>query len=257
VKISERRQHLILLLQKQPVTTLTELAGSLAVPTRTIRRDLQALVLEEHPIRICNNEVSLERGNTIQSDNSFAQRLRVNETVKRSIARWAAGLVENGTTIVLDASSTVYYLAGYLRERRNLTILTNGIEVGRCLAENTSNTVVLIGGVIRPDGASVTGHMYEPLLKNYRIKTAFVSCTGFSLAAGLTEKDLHEATLKNKMVTSAESTVALIDSIKFGRVDLMPFARSDQISHIFSDGNLEPYWAEQVQKASIVLTICR
>jgi DeoR family transcriptional regulator, aga operon transcriptional repressor len=156
----------------------------------------------------------------------------------------------------MDASTTVYYMAPFLAERRNLVVLTNGIEVGRCLAENSSNLVILVAGVIRPDGASVIGPLNDSVLKNYHIKTAFVSSAGFSLAAGLTGKDISEADVKNKVISSAGSIVALIDSTKFGRVYQAPFARADQVTHIFCDDNLEPHWIEQVRKASIVLTLC-
>jgi DeoR/GlpR family transcriptional regulator of sugar metabolism len=110
--------------------------------------------------------------------------------------------------------------------------------------------------VLHPDGASVTGTLSEQLLKDLHIKTAFVSCYGFSLEAGLTEIDIHEAQLKSKMIASAASVVALIDSTKFGRVTLTPFARTDQISHIFADSNLNPEWIERLKQTCVALTVC-
>lgn len=190
------------------------------------------------------------------SGNSFSVRLRTNVNAKRAIARWAAGLVKDDDTIFVDASSTVYNMAPFLSERRNLVVLTNGIEIGRCLAEEPSNTVILVAGVIRSDGSSVIGPLYEPVLRNRHIKTAFVSCKGFSLTAGLTETDSAEATVKNQIVNLSAATAALIDSSKFGQVFQSPFARAAQITHIFSDDGLEPNWIRQVQNSSIVLTCC-
>jgi DeoR/GlpR family transcriptional regulator of sugar metabolism len=180
----------------------------------------------------------------------------VNQDAKRSIARWAAGLVKNGDTILMDASTTAFNMVPFLAERRGLVVLTNGIEAGRCLAENTSNTVLLVAGVIRSDGSAVVGPLYEPVLRNRHITAAFVSCKGFSLAAGLTEADPNEAAIKSRTVPLTQSVVALIDSNKFGQVYQTPFARADQVTHIFSDDGLEPYWVQQVQEASIVLTRC-
>jgi DeoR/GlpR family transcriptional regulator of sugar metabolism len=253
---TDRRQRLLLLSHKQPHIELAELGQILAVSPRTVRSDIKVLATEGHAIRLDGNEVVFEEPEVLRTS-SFARRLHVNAAAKRTIARWAARLVEDGDTIFVDASTTVYQMTTFLARRRNLVVLTNGIEIGRRLAENASNVVMLVAGVIRPDGSSVTGPVYEPVLRNRHIKTAFVSCKGFSPAAGLTETDSDEAAVKNQLIGLAEATVALIDSSKFGQVYRSPFARAAQIAHIFSDDALEQNWAEQVQHSSIVLTSCR
>jgi DeoR family transcriptional regulator, fructose operon transcriptional repressor len=252
-----RRQRLLLLLNKTPPIRLGELAEILAVSPRSLNSDLKALISTGEAVRFYGDEISLEKPAIFTSENPFVLRSSINKSAKREIARWAAGLVQDGDTILMDASTTVFNMVSFLAERRNLVVLTNGIETGRRLAENSTNSVILMAGILRSDGASVIGPLYEPALRSHPIKTAFVSCQGFSLAAGLTETDANEAAVKNRMVTLADSTVALIDSSKFGQVLPAPFARADQISHIFSDSGLEPDWAAQVQEASIVLTLCQ
>src|SRR5262249_56060967 len=103
-------------------------------------------------------------------------RAAVNEAAKRDIGRRAAALVSDGDALLLDASSTIYHMAHYLRERRGLRIVTNGIEVARLLAETPTNTVNLVGGILRPGIESLTGPWSERYLQDVRIKTAFVSC---------------------------------------------------------------------------------
>ena len=58
------------------------------------------------------------------------------------------------------------------------------------------------------------------------------------------------------MIAAANSVVALIDSSKFGKVNLMPFARADQVSHIFTDSDLSDKWISRVQQTRVVLTVC-
>jgi DeoR/GlpR family transcriptional regulator of sugar metabolism len=186
----------------------------------------------------------------------FAVPRRAQPEVEHSIARWAAGLVKDGDTIVMDASPVVLAMAPFLTQRRNLVVLTNGIEIGQVLARVPSNRVLLIGNLLRADGASVVGPVYEPALRSLKSATAFVSCDGFSLAAGLTDTGADEAFVKSQMVGLAQATVALIESAKYGRVCQAPFARADRLAHILSDDGLEPHWVEQVQDASIALTLC-
>lgn len=112
----------------------------------------------------------------------------------------------------------MYCMAQFLQDCHNLTVVTNGIEGGRKLAQNSSNTVMLLDGVLRPDGTLVTDLVSEHFLKDLHIKTAFVSCAGFTPEAGLTELDVRDAQLKSQMIAAASSVVALIDSTKFGKM---------------------------------------
>jgi len=250
----ERRKRLLSLLHERSGIRVAEIAQLLDVSEGTIRNDLNALAKEGRLERV--------RGGGVPTDDhpahsaAFASRFRVQESAKQRIARWASELVENGDTIVLDASTTVYCMAQFLQDRRNLTIVTNGIEVGRKLAQNPSNTVMLLGGVLRPDGTPVTDLVSEHFLRDLHIKMAFVSCAGFTPEAGLTEFDARDAQLKSQMIAAASSVVALIDSTKFGKVSLVPFARADQVSHIFTDSNLSDKWISRVQQARVVLTVC-
>ena len=132
----------------------------------------------------------------------------------------------------------------------------NGIEAARELAKNPSNTVILLGGVLRVDGMSINVPLGESFLDTYHIKTAFLSCSGFTLESGLTEVDIYEAQIKRKMIASSGAVVALIDSSKFGRMDLTPFASIAQLVHIYTDDHLGPEWVEQLLSSQVPFTLC-
>jgi DeoR/GlpR family transcriptional regulator of sugar metabolism len=157
---------------------------------------------------------------------------------------------------LLDASTTAYYLARALAERQKLRVVTNGFEVARELAQNPSNTVILIGGVVNNDSSSVTGLLSEQIIEDLHIQKAFLSCSGFSLERGMTEVHLAEAQLKRKVIESTQQLFALVDSSKFGKEDLTPFARPERIFHLFTDYGLTPDWTERLREAGIEFTIC-
>ncbi len=250
----ERRHRLLDALREQPGITVPQLANRLAVSEGTVRNDLDALAAEGRLVRVRGGANLIDVHEPGHPE--FAARARVNQGPKRQIARRAAELVEDGDSLLLDASTTVYHLAEFLQDRHNLTVVTNGIEVARRLALDPSNTVILLGGVLRSDGMSVTGSLSEQLLRDLHIKTAFVSSSGFTPDKGLTEVDLGEVELKTHMIASAASVVALIDSSKFGKVDLTLYARTDKISRIFSDRGLDPVWIERMQRTPVLLTLC-
>lgn len=250
----ERRQRLLALLQEQPGVRVSEMARRLAVSPGTVRNDLRALAQARRLVRVRGG--ARLAADPAPHSPAFATRARLNQEAKERIARTAAELVHDGDSILLDASSTVYHLARFLQGRQRLSIITNGVEVALELAQNPSHTVILLGGVLRAESGSVTGLLSEALLASLHVRTAFVSCSGLTLSAGLTEVDLHEAQLKARMIACADRVVALVDATKFGRQDLTPFARLDQLAHLYTDAGLGPQWAAQLDAHGIPFTIC-
>jgi len=250
----ERRQSLLEVLRKQPGLRVSEIAKVLGVSEGTVRNDLNALEAEGRLKRVHGGAVLTEQ-NQFQN-NSFVCRYNENIAAKIAIAREAALLVHNGDSIFLDASSTCYYLARALSERFKLRVMTNGFEVARELAQNTSNSVILVGGVVNNDSSSVTGLLSEQIIAEMHIEKAFFSCSGFSLERGMTEVHFEEAQLKRKAIESTRQVIALIGSSKFGKEDLTPFARPDQITHLFTDSAIDSEWQTRLEQAKVLFTVC-
>ncbi len=226
----------------------------LLVSEGTIRNDLKALAASGQLTRVWGGGIPSAEERSFSP--AYAARARMNQAAKQSIARLAARLVSDGDSLLLDASTTVFHMAYFLQERHNLTIITNGIEVGRELARDHSNTVMLFGGILRPDGTAITRPSNERLLNDLHIKTAFMSSSGFSIETGLTEVDINEAQFKRSMISSAGKLVVLIDSSKFGKVDLTSCARVEQINHLFTDSHLSAAWEEKLIQAGVSYTLC-
>jgi len=241
-------------LRKQPGLRVSELARALDVSEGTVRNDLNALEEEGRLKRVHGGAVLNDQGEF--QNNSFVRRYKQNIAAKTAIAREAALLVNDGDSIMLDASSTAFYLARILSNRNKLRVMTNGFEVARELAENTSNTVILIGGVVNNDSSSVTGLLSEQIIAEMHIEKAFFSCSGFSTERGMTEVHFEEAQLKRKAIESSKEVFALIDSSKFGKEDLTPFARPTQITHLFTDSSINDEWKDRLKSANISFRIC-
>ena len=252
--IYKRRQVLLDLLRRQPGLGVPEIAKALDISEGTVRHDLNALQMEGRLTRFHGGAVLIEQRNF--GNTSFASRHREHAAEKEMIARTASNLVQEGDSILLDASSTVYYFALALESKQRLRVVTNGMDVARLMAQNSTNTVILIGGILNPDGSSVTGLFGEQVIQELHIQKAFVSCSGFSIARGLTEVHLAEAQLKRKAIESAQQVYALVDSSKLGKEDLTSFAHSSQICCLFTDGGITQEWKQAIENAGIALHIC-
>jgi DeoR/GlpR family transcriptional regulator of sugar metabolism len=242
-------------MQQDPTLRVPELADALGVSQGTVRNDLNALAEDRQIVRVHGGGVVLS-ANGVPRSAGFALRAQSNAAAKQLIGARAAELVQDGDALLLDASSTVYHMAYELRDRRGLRVVTNGIEVARLLAQNPTNTVNLVGGIVRAGIESVIGPWSERFIQDVRIKTAFVSCSGFTPAGGMTEVDVYEAQFRVKAIEGASRVVALIDSSKFGKLDLTPSVRNDQISLLLTDAGLAAEWVGQLDWAGIRYQIC-
>ncbi|MGD0878712.1 MAG: DeoR/GlpR family DNA-binding transcription regulator [Anaerolineales bacterium] len=252
--VYNRRKALLELLRKQSDLHMPELAATLSVSEGTVRNDLNALEAEGQLIRVHGGAVL--NGHIHFLDTKYPARFQDNVEAKKIIGRRAVELVSDGDSILLDASSTIYYFAQTLQERRQLRIVTNGIDVARLLAREPTNTVILLGGVINLEGSSITGLFNEQIIQELHIQKAFVSCSGFTIEHGMTEVHLAEAQIKRKAIESANQVIALIDSSKFGKEDLTSFARPEQISCLYTDTGLSPEWNARLHKAGIPIILC-
>jgi DeoR/GlpR family transcriptional regulator of sugar metabolism len=252
--VYQRRQQLLDLLRGQPGLRVPEIAAALQVSAGTVRNDLNALEDEGLLTRFHGGAMLIDR--TALGGASFHVRHGAHAAEKGMIARGAAQLVQDGDSILLDASSTVYAFALALEARRRLRVVTNGLEVARLMAQNPSHSVLLIGGALNQDGSSVTGLLSEQIIQELHVQKAFVSASGFSISRGLTEVQLEEAQLKRKAIACAQQVFALIDSSKLGCEDLTPFARPEQICCLYTDAGISREWQERIQQAGIAVYIC-
>ena len=253
----ERRQRILAILSERENISVKELVSELDVSEGTIRNDLNALDQEKRLIRV-RGGATVKQNTSLPNlqEDAVVARARLNSSAKQRIARRAATLVEDGDSILLDSSTTVYHLAPFLQEKQNLTVVTNGIEVARVLATNPSHTIILIGGILQADTASVGGNLGGKFLKELNIKTAFLSCSGFSIDSGLTEHSLHEASIKIDMIKASQDVIVLVDSTKFGHSALIPFAKISDIDQVFSDDSLDSDYVSQLGKTNLKLTLC-
>lgn len=249
----ERQQTILRLLKEQPGIKVVQLAGILGVSEGTIRNDFNALEAERRIKRVRGGAVLLD---TSPLGSHLKQADISNVDAKKRIAQWAADMVEDGDAIFLDASTTVRCMTTYLKSRKNLTIVTNGLETAQLLATETTHTIILIGGIVSSDGAATTSQMSNEIIENIHIRTAFVSGVGFTLEKGLTERNFEEAKLKQTMLASAQRTVVLLDSTKIGEVGFAPLAAPDQISNLLTDSDVTAEFIEQVREIGVNLLVC-
>lgn len=210
------------------VATLSDRFGVSAV---TVRKDLDALERRSMLRRVRGGAVSTGKAD----EGAFEMRLRHSVRAKRAIAQAVAPLVRHGDVIAMDSSTTCFYLARELLDRRNIVVVTNGLRTAELLMEQSSAMVLMPGGILRRSAESMVGPIGDVLSGRGRIDKGFFGLMGLSTAHGLLDIVVEEAQTKQFMAKACNQIFGLFDSSKVGRFGLHSFAATDMLTGLYTD----------------------
>ncbi len=213
-----------------------DLVERLGVSAVTIRKDLETLEQRTMLRRVRGGAVS-----TVTADEgSFEMRLRQQRAAKQAIAGAAAELVGHDDVIALDGSTTCYYLAQALLDRRALTVVTNGLRTATLFLERSTAMVVMPGGVLRRPSGSMVGPLGDVLAARGTIDRGFFGVKGLSVVHGLLDLAIEEAEAKKYIARSCAEVYGLFDAGKVGRFGLHSFAPTTSITALYTTDRMRP-----------------
>ncbi len=233
------------MIRESGVIRVEDLSRRLGVSTATVRRDLDELELSGAIRRVHGGAVSVEGR---LDEPLFADKSSRAVREKRRIAEAALALVEPGDTIYLDGGSTVLELARLLRERTNLTVVTNSLHAAHELSGRGPRLIV-ISGELRRLSQTLVGPLTRGVLNELHLDKAFMGTIGFSLKEGLTTTDPSEAFTKELVLSQARQVIVLADSSKAGKVAFANAGRWDQVHILISDKPVS--FAQQLAKQHV------
>lgn len=249
--LEERRQEILRQVEQMGRVSVAELSQQLGVSEVTIRADLQALAGQNLIIRTHGGAIST--GNMYELALALRQQRQVQE--KSRIGQAAAALVFDGDAIFLDSSSTALAIVQHLKNHRHLTIITNSLVIAQELQDTPSIRVVMSGGTLQRETASLIGVDGLELLRKFNIQKGFFGAHGLNLPEGLTDVSADEAEVKRALVHMCRQTIAVLDATKWGRVGLASFARPEQIQTVITDAHAPADLMAQVQAAGIEMVV--
>jgi DeoR/GlpR family transcriptional regulator of sugar metabolism len=232
---SERQDHIARIVEEHGRARVTALAERFEVSSVTIRKDLLALEASGRVVRTHGGAIAPDAS---RPELAFDVRERLQPGEKARIGAAAAALVQDGESIVLDASTTALYLARDLKRRRswtNLTVITNGLRIASELAGHPGITVLMLGGRVRWEALSVVGQLGDGLFSRINVQTAFVGAAGFTVRTGLSDATDEEAQIKRSMVAAAHEVIAIVDHTKWQRAAFATFCRTEEIDAVLTD----------------------
>jgi len=246
--LQERRERILDQVSQDGRVSVTALSRAFSVSEVTIRGDLQALADQNLIVRTHGGAVPATGR---YYDLSLTRRRQQQIDEKGRIGQAGAELVRDGDAIFLDSSSTALSIAQRLKFHRHLTIITNSLVIAQDMLDATGATVVLLGGTLRRDTASLVGEQWLEPLKKYNIQKGFFGAHGLNIPEGLTDVSEAEAEVKRPLIAVCRQSIAVIDATKWGRVGLASFAGTKDINCVISDKRAPQPMVEAVRSLGI------
>ncbi|MBD2867489.1 DeoR/GlpR family DNA-binding transcription regulator [Paenibacillus arenilitoris] len=248
--VAERYDKIVQLVNERGSIRVTELSELCQVTEETIRRDLDRLEQAGRLRRSHGGAVSVKDQ---QPEIPYFEREVTRAEEKKRIAEEAVKLIRPKDRILLDASSTAWYMAASMPDIP-LTVLTNSIKVAMELSGKEKIEVISTGGILASRSLSYVGPLAERSLDAYHVDKAFFSCKGVHLERGISESNELQARIKHKMVGMADQVILLADSSKFGVQAFTHVADLSDVDAIVTDGRLPGELLAQLREMQIDVT---
>ena len=156
------------------------------------------------------------------------------------IGKYAAGLVEDGQVVYLDAGTTTFEIARSLAERFNLTVVTNDFSIIQHLMNRPQLSLFHTGGQVDQRNYSCVGNSAAMLLRSLNIDVAFISTSSWDLEHGLSTPHEEKVLVKQALLEVARRRVLVSDSSKYGKYGMFRVCPLEALSDIICDAALPP-----------------
>lgn len=246
----ERRNMILARLQSEGKVIVADLSREFDVTEETIRRDLEKLDNEGLAKKTYGGAVLNQNLNT---DVPFNVRKRSNVELKQRIAEKIAALIQDGDFLMLDASTTAIHVAKSIKNRKNITLITNSVEILLELSDKEGWNVLSTGGVLKQGSLSLVGSSAERMIRGYHVDLAVCSSKGIDLSMGVTESNEKDSEIKRAIFTSANHKVLAIDSTKFDRISFVRVYDLNDIDTIVTDAAPSERWIDYCRQNNIEL----
>jgi DeoR/GlpR family transcriptional regulator of sugar metabolism len=240
---AERRKLILEQLQLEKKVIVNRLSGFFNVSDETIRRDLDKLCADGYAVKSYGGATLHENG----IDLPFYIRKTHNPTEKKKIAEIIASLVNDGECIILDASTTSVFAAKALKNKRNLTVITNSMEVMIELADRHDWRVFSTGGILHGDSLSFLGQRTADEFKSFYADKLIFSCKGLDAGRGIFDNNDEFSQVKQAMIKTAKVKILAVDYSKFDRDAFSKIADIGDMDIIVTDRKPNERWMDYMK----------
>lgn len=255
VSSSGRRSAILQILKKNSNVSVTELSKRFGVSEVTIRKDLNLLKDRNLLVRTRGGAITNDTGAN-EDEMSIRFKKLAHYREKQAIGRAAAELIEDGDIVIIDSGTTALQVACNLHKFKNLTVLTNALNVAQEVLSYKRFNVILLGGNIRSSSESVVGALAESNLKMFYCDKLFLGVDSFSVENGISTPSVEEANINQIMISRSRKVITVFDSSKVNKRSFAFITDLSNIDAVVTDYGLDKSIRSQLRSMDLeVITV--
>lgn len=245
--MDERQARILELVRETGFAPIDMLAEHFAVTPQTVRRAVNRLC-EQGLLRRVHGGVALP----VQSQNlAYESRQVLNHAAKRRIARQVAQFIPDGASLFIGLGTTPEFVAHALADRRDISVITNSLNVATALARNPDIEITIVGGTLRRRDRDVIGATAATFFARFKADFGIFGVGGLDEDGTLLDFHLGEVEARQAMVSNSRTAVLVADHSKFGRNATMRGGHLQDIDHLFIDAPVPPAFAPIVTTSGV------
>lgn len=247
--MSKRDARILETLTSQGKVEVAILSQQLGVSEVTVRKDLDALQAKGLVQRVHGFA-------QLANPNDVGGRLAYHYEEKRLIARRAAELVPDGSTIMVESGSCCALLARELADSANgVTIVTNSAFIANYVRDSARVSCVLLGGSYQRDSQVMVGPLVHTCAQEFYVDRLFIGADGWVEGAGFTNADQMRADAVRSMAESAAEVVVLTESEKFGQRGAIPMRLPGKQVSVITDERISDEWRQSLERSGVAVVL--
>lgn len=252
----ERWQLILGQVRQRGVTRVRDLVKATGASSATIRRDLTKLMEMGQVNRIHGGiEMRQLAEQPHLATRAFGVSQNINVTKKRAVAAAAAQMCNDGESIILNAGSTMWYMAEFLRQKQ-LQILTNSFPIAQEMIATSNNRIVLAGGEVYREQGIILSPFDEDAIQQFTASKMFMSCSSIT-AMGIIEGDPLVARSESKLLSRADKLIIVADSSKFEPRGSMVVCRFSRVHTLITDEDAPADFLKHIRDQGVEVVIAQ
>lgn len=246
----ERRNAILSKLQAEKKVVVSDLSTLFDVTEETIRRDLEKLENEGLAKKTYGGAVLNE---SLNIDLPYIVRKKANVSGKQYIATLIGDMISDGDHIILDGSSTALFVSKHIKDKKNITVITNSVEILLELSDRKDWNILSTGGSLKEGGLSLVGYQAERMISTFHVDLAVFSSKGIDIENGVTDSNESDAQIKKLILKASKKRILAVDSSKFDKTSFTKICEISDVDMIVTDSEPSEAWVNATQNAGVEL----
>jgi DeoR/GlpR family transcriptional regulator of sugar metabolism len=230
--------------------TSKELIKIAGCSVSTLRRDIDALC-RKGSVKKIRGGISISKQPQIRGNFMYESRMKQNYREKEAIGRVAQEFIHEGDILVLLYGTTTIHVARQIDPNKNLTIITNGIDIVHECSTKPNIRVIVLGGSVDYSNNCIEGPTVPKMLKDFNPSKVILGAGGITEEKGVTNYEFLNTTYVAEIVDLCEQTIIVADSSKLGKNVLTKVKPFKRIGVLITDEKVPAFYKSKFKEYGI------